>query len=65
MRAVARAFHHAIVGIEIEQHSKVTLAAGIHPIDNKSHLIEIAHASNPVCRGKIQRRLRITLVNMR
>jgi hypothetical protein len=65
MRAVARAFQLGIVGIEVEQHRKVTLAAGIYPIDDKSHLIEIAHASNPVCRGEIQRRLRTTLVNMR
>jgi hypothetical protein len=52
MRAVARAFDLGIVGIEVEQHREVAFPAGIHPINDKSHLIKIAHAKNPVCRGK-------------
>jgi hypothetical protein len=54
MPTVARAFHLAIVRIEIEQCREVALPAGIHPIDDNSHLIEIAHAKSPVCRKKFR-----------
>src|SRR5262249_38938588 len=44
MRAVALAFEAGILGIEIDQRSKVALPAGVQPIDDNTHLIKITHA---------------------
>ena len=51
-RAIAGAFQFGIVGREVEERDEVALPTGIHPIHDYSHLIEIAHAKNPVCRAK-------------
>src|SRR5689334_14288716 len=64
LRAVARAFDLRIVRIEVEQHREVARPAGVHPVDDNTHLIEITHAAFLFCRGQTQTRLRITVVNM-
>jgi hypothetical protein len=41
--AVAHAFDPGVVRIEIEERREVALPAGVHPVDDNSHLVEIAH----------------------
>src|SRR3954468_12274314 len=64
LRAVARAFDLGIVRIEVEKRREVAPPAGIHPVDDNSHLVEIAHAAI-LSAAKKRWRLRTTLVNVR
>src|SRR3954447_5569847 len=64
LRAVARAFDLGVVRIEVEERCEVTLPAGIHPIDDNSHLVEITHAAI-LSAAENYWRLRTTLVNVR
>src|SRR3954470_9804670 len=64
LRAVARAFDLGVVRIEVEERREVALPAGIHPVDDNSHLVEIAHAAI-LSAAKKRWRLRTTLVNVR
>ena len=63
-RAVTHAFDLGVVCIKVEQRREVAVPAGIHPVDDNSHLIEITHAAI-LSAAQNQRRLRATLVNVR